>query len=174
MSPGIIAGKGRAFLRDRKGSAAAEVAMSASVIIAIAVAASDLGVVLRGDAALEAAARDAARVLSLAPLDAAGTPTAESLALAETVVSERLLRAGLTPQAVIAPQGAACSADSALCAKVEAVAGSVAILGEERRLVTVWTAASAPTRFMDVFFPEVAGGAGKVSMTASLSQMHFR
>lgn len=173
MSRGIIRKKSSALLRSRDGSAAAEVALSLSAILAIAVAASDLGVLLRGDAALEAGVRDAARVLSLVPLNDDGAPLPEGRDLAEAVLRARLAEAGLTPQEMTPPPpGAVCADDGAVCVRVDPAAGSLAALGSQRSVVTVWAAASARTQFVDVFFPGAGGGA--VVLGADLGQMVFR
>ena len=149
MSGDILRPRLRRRVRDRSGSASAEFAISFSAILSVAVAAADVGALLRGDLALNSGVRDAVRVLSRTPIAQDGLPMAAGVELAEGMVRARLAQAGLTPAPLLPPDGASCSDDRVMCLKVEPVAGSAAALGRARSIVTVWAGAEAKTQFVD-------------------------
>ena len=169
-------------LRGREsGSAAVETVLAAILALGVSAAAADLGGTLRGQARLESAVRDAARMLTLTPLSEDGELLAEGVARARAELAARLEEAGLAPAPLPAtPPGGRCDAAGAVCHRVEAIAGAEAALGGPQVLVSVWAGAQTPARVLSAVLPE--GGApesdglapGAARLTAALHQMHAR
>lgn len=160
---------------DDRGSASIEFVVLFGAALTVAIAASDVGVMLRGDIALHGSVRDAVRVLSRTPLAEDGLPLKGGLDLADEMMRERLARAGLSLAPLgEPPNGALCATDRAICVRMDPIPGSAEALGRGRALVTVWAAAEAPTQFLDVFMDRATEGDSSVSLVASMTQVHAR
>ena len=81
--------------RAQAGAAALETVCAVSLALTLGAAAGDLGRVLRGQVRLEAAAGDAARMLTLTPLQPDGTLLPGGVAQARAALAEGLAAAGL-------------------------------------------------------------------------------
>jgi Flp pilus assembly pilin Flp len=139
----------RRLQRDDSGSAAVETALAAALALGMSVAAADLGSVLRGQARLEAAVGDAARMLALTPEGPDGVLLEGGVRRARAALQARLREGGLAPAPLSRrPAGAVCDARGAVCHRLDPVQGAGAALGAPRRVVRLWAGAAAPTRVM--------------------------
>ncbi|MEO0680133.1 MAG: TadE/TadG family type IV pilus assembly protein [Pseudomonadota bacterium] len=165
----------RDWVKDDRGSAAVEFLLSSTLVLAIAAAGADLGAAMRASTALQAATADAGRILSLAPKDQNGVIFPEAIELAREEFAARLAEGGLAPSGAPAPSGADCSADGSLCHVIEDIPGSASALGRARSTIAVWSAATVPVNFIDVFSGDAAPAAkGYFRVVSDSVQVHHR
>lgn len=162
-------------VRDDDGSASIELAFSVIIIFMLVMAGADLSRSMRGATALQTAAGDAARRLSLTPNNASGALMPAGVSLAHAGFLEHLSASGLNPLPVAAPAGSVCTADGVLCHRMEEVPGSEEALGETQRRVVVWVAAASPSRFLRAFADDTPPARrGSFHLTADARQLHLR
>jgi hypothetical protein len=175
----VLWGKAKALglraVRDDDGSASVELAFSVIIIFMLVMAGSDLSRSMRGATALQTAAGDVARRLSVTPEAADGTLMQAGVSLAHQGFLDHLNFSGLDPLPVAAPEGATCTDDGVLCHRMDEVPGSEEALGEPQRRVTVWVAAASPSRFLRAFADDTPPARrGSFHLTADARQLHLR
>ncbi|MEM6438941.1 MAG: hypothetical protein AAF763_04470 [Pseudomonadota bacterium] len=172
---GRAAALARRVVRDEDGSASIELAFSVIVIFMLVLAGSDLSRSMRGATALQTAAGDVARRLSVTPEATDGVLMPAGVSLAHQGFLNHLNASGLNPLPVAAPADATCTADGVLCHRMEEVPGSQQALGEAQRRVTVWVAAASPSRFLRAFADDTPPARrGSFHLTADARQLHLR
>lgn len=161
----------KAFLRDRSGAAAVELVLGASLFLTVAVAASDLGVAIRGQTRIDAATREAARMMAMAPLASGTLALTTATDRVHDAFADRLAGSGLAPASLEpgAAPGAACVADRSFCWRIEPIPGSGLNLGRTRRRITVWAAARAATDMIGFLS---GGDGGSVRLVSLQQQVH--
>ncbi|MEM1315445.1 MAG: TadE/TadG family type IV pilus assembly protein [Pseudomonadota bacterium] len=175
VSWGIAKTFGGRIVRDDDGSASVEFVFSIIIIFMLVLAGSDLSRSMRGATALQTAAGDAARRLSLTPRGGDGALMDAGISLAHQGFLNHLAVSGLEALALVPPEGASCTTDRVMCHRIEEVAGSEAALGEPQRRITVWVAAASPSRFLRAFADDTTPARrGSFHLTADARQLHLR
>lgn len=141
----------------------------------LVLAGSDLSRSMRGATALQTAAGDAARRLSLTPQASDGSLMNAGVSLAHQGFLDHLAVSGLDALPIAAPAGATCTPDGVMCHRIDDVAGSEAALGEPQRRITVWVAAASPSRFLRAFADNTPPARrGSFHLTADAMRLHLR